>query len=97
MCVCVYAYVLAGTACVRACVHSLLRVPLASYSSEMIEVIIIKLGIVTALDMLMYHVLIILTLTFIQAYTDLNHENNKCLIISKTIQSMTFKFAVKIV
>ena len=36
----------------------------------------------TASDMRMHHVLIILTLTFIQGYTDLNHENNKCSIIS---------------
>ena len=45
----------------------------------------------------MYHMLIILTLTFIQGHTDLNHENDKCLIISETIQAMPIKFAVKIV
>ena len=60
---------------------------LASDSSETIEVIIIKLGTVTALTMVMHHVLIILTLTFIQGHTDLNHENNKCSIISETDQS----------
>ena len=34
----------------------------------------------------MHRVLIILTLTFIQVHTDLNQEDNKCLIISETIQ-----------
>ena len=46
----------------------------AGDSSETIEVVIIKLGMVTASDMLRHHVLIILTLTFIQCHTDLNHE-----------------------
>ena len=41
--------------------------------------------------------LIILTLNFIQGHTDLNHENNKCLIISETIQAKPIIFAVKIV
>ena len=45
----------------------------------------------------MHHVLIILTLSFTQGHTDLNHENNKCLIISETIAAMPIKFAVKIV
>ena len=45
----------------------------------------------------MHHVSIILTLTFIQSHTDLNHKNNKCLIISETIQAMPTKFAVKTV
>ena len=49
-------------------------VSLASDSLETIEVIIIKLGMETAPDMVMHHVLIILTLTFIQEYTDLNDE-----------------------
>ena len=40
-------------------------VSLASDSLETIEVIIIKLGIGTASDMVMHHMLIILTLTFI--------------------------------
>ena len=47
---------------------------LASNSSETIKVI---------------HVLIILTLTFIQGHTDLNNENTKCLIISETVQAMS--------
>ena len=46
---------------------------------------------------IMYHVLIILTLNFIQDRIDLNHETNKCLIISETIQAMPIIFAVKIV
>ena len=46
--------------------------------------------------MRMHLVLIILILTFIQGHTDLNHENNKCLIISETIQAMPIKFALKI-
>ena len=46
--------------------------------------------------MKMHHVLIILTLTFIQGHTDLNHENNKYLIISETVRAMPIKFSVKI-
>ena len=45
---------------------------LASDSSETVEVTTIKLGTVTATDMRMHHVLM-LTLTFIQGHTDLNH------------------------
>ena len=53
--------------CLSACVS------LASDSSETIEAIIIKLGMVTASEMVMHRVLILLTLTFIQVtYTD--HE-----------------------
>ena len=48
---------------------------LASDSSESIEVIIIKLGLVTASDMVMHYVFIILTLTFIHfKVTDVNQE-----------------------
>ena len=36
-------------------------------------------------------------LNFIQCHTDLTHENNKCLIISETIEAMPIKFAMKIV
>ena len=61
---------------------------IASDSAETIEVVIIKLSTVTASDMLKHHVLSILALTFIQGHTDMNHENNKCLIISETIQAM---------
>ena len=59
-----------------------------------LEVIIIKLGMVTVSDIVMHHRLIIEILTFIQGHTDLNHENNKCTIISETIQAMLIKFAV---
>ena len=76
--------------CVCVCVS------LASDSSETIEVIIIKLDMVAASDMLVHHVLIISTLT-IEGHTALNHENNKCLIISETSQAMCIKFVVKIV
>ena len=36
----------------------------------------------------MHHVLIILTLTFIQGHTICSHENDKCLIISETTRAM---------
>ena len=75
--------------CVRACV--------TSDSLETVEVTIVKFGTVTASDMRMHHVFIILTLTFIQGHIDLNHENNKGLIISETIQAIPIRFAVKIV
>ena len=61
-------------------------VSLASDSLETVEVIIIKLGAVTTSDMLMHHVLIILTLTFIQSHTYLNPKKNHPTIISETIQ-----------
>ena len=47
--------------------------------------------------MRMRHVLSMVTLAFIQGHTDLNHENIKGLVISKTIQAMTITFGVKIV
>ena len=76
----------------RACVC----VSLASDFSETVEVIIVKFEMVTLTvsDMRMRHVLIILNLIFIQGHTGFNHENNKCLIISETIQAMPLKFAV---
>ena len=70
---------------------------LASGSSETVKVIIIKLGTVKASYMRLHHVLIILTLTFIQGHTDLNHENDKCSIISETVQAMPSKCAMKLV
>ena len=79
--------------CVCVCVCE----SLASHSSETIEVVIIKFGTVTTSKMLMRRVFIILTSTFIQGHTDLNHENNNCLNISETIQAMPINFAVKIV
>ena len=51
----------------------------------------------TASDMGMHRVLIILTLTFIQGHTYLNHENNKYSIISETVEAIPIKFAEKIV
>ena len=45
----------------------------------------------------MHNVLIMLALTFIQGHTDLNHEHNKCSIISETVQAMPIAFDVKIV
>ena len=69
---------------------------LASDSSETDEVIIVKLGMVTASVTRMHHVLIILTMFFLQGHTDQNHEN-KYLIILETIQAMPIKFAVQIV
>ena len=69
----------------------------SSNSSETVEVIIIKPGTVTASDMRMHQMLIILTLTFIQGHTDLNHENNKCSTILEIVQAMPIKFTVKIV
>ena len=53
-------------------------------SSEAIEDVIVKRGIVVAADTRMLsHV--VLTLTFIQGHKDLNHETNKSLIISETV------------
>ena len=69
--------------------------PSQAIPRKLLEVIIVTLGTVTASDMDMHHVLSIWT--FIQGHTDLNHENNKGLIISETIQAMPIKFAVKIV
>ena len=66
-------------------------VPSASDSSETIEVIIIKLSTATSSDTVMHHVLTMLTLAFIQGHTYLNHGNNKCLIVSETIQAMPIK------
>ena len=73
------------------CVCLSVCMSLASDTSESIEVIIIKL------DMLMHYVLIILTLAFIQGHTDLNRENNKCLIVLKTDQAICITFAAQIV
>ena len=72
-------------------------VSLTGDSSETVEVIIVIYGTVTTSDMSMHHVLLILTLTFIQGHTDFNHENSKCLIIPETVQAMPIKFAVKVV
>ena len=47
--------------------------------------------------MLMHHVFIILTLIFIQGHAGLNHEYNKCSIISETVEAIPIKLAVKVV
>ena len=83
-------------ASVCACVRVSVSVYLVSDSSETGEVLVIKLGMVTASHMLMHHVLVILTLAFTQGHTDLNHENKKCSIISETIQAIPMMFTVKI-
>ena len=70
---------------------------LASDSSETIEVTIIKLDTVAASDMLMHHVVIILTLTFIQGHTKLNDEKNKLMFDYFRNSSSNPLFAVKIV
>ena len=49
---------------------------LASDSSETVEIIILNLSTVTAPDLRMHHVLIILTLSM-QGHTMLNNENTK--------------------
>ena len=64
---------------------------------KLFKVTIIKRGTVTASDMIRHHVLIILTLIFIQGHRELNHENNECSIISETVQAMPVTFAVQIV
>ena len=54
-----------------------------SLTSDPLETIhiISKLNTVFASDMIMHHMLIILTSTFIHGHTDLNRENNKSWII----------------
>ena len=42
-----------------------------------VSVCICVYGTVTASDMRMHHLFIIMILTFIQGHTNLNHENNK--------------------
>ena len=66
--------------CLSACLS--MCVSLASDCSETVGVTIVKFGTLAASGMRMHHVLITLTLIFIQGHTDLNYENNKCLIIS---------------
>ena len=76
-------------ACVYVCVRpSVFPSPAISKTSE---VIAIKFDTVTASVTRMHHVLIILTLTFIQGHTDLLHENNQYSIISETVQAMPIK------
>ena len=68
----------------------------ASHILETSEAMAIKFETATASVARIQHVLIILTLTFIQGHTDLDHEINKCSIISETVQAMPIMFAVKI-
>ena len=69
----------------------------ACHISETSEAIAIKFDTVTASVTRMHHVLMILTLTFIQGHTDLNYENNnECSIILEAEQAMSIKFAVNI-
>ena len=79
--------------CVCVCVCPSQAIP----GPKTIEVIIIKVGRANASDMVMYHVLIILTLNFIQGHTYVNHENHKCSIISERVQAIFIKFAAKMV
>ena len=44
-----------------------------------------------------HHVLVILTLSFIQGHTDLNRGNHTCSIISEPVQAIRITFAVTIV
>ena len=80
---------LSVSVCVTVCVPTCVCVSLASDFSETIEGIIIKLDTVTASDMRMHHVLTILTLILMEGHTDRNHGNNKCLILSETIQAIS--------
>ena len=79
------------------CLSVCLSASVASHISETSKAIAIKFDTVTASVMRMHHVSIILTLAFAQGHTHLNHQNNKCSIISETFQTMTSKFDVKIV
>ena len=72
-------------------------VAVASHVLEISKVMAIKFDTVTASVREMHQVLIILTLTFIQGHTDLNHENHKCLLILETVKGMPISFSVKIV
>ena len=78
--------------CVRVCVCPSQAIP-----QKPLKVVFVKFGLMTTSDIRMHCVIIILTLTFIQGHTYLNHENNKCSIISGTIQAMPITFTVKIV
>ena len=62
--------------------------PSQAIFSETIEDVSNNLGMVTASDMVLHHLLIILVLIV---------KNNKRSIISKTVQAMPIKFAVNIV
>ena len=99
MCVCVCVCVcvtVSVRACVRVCVCVCVSVcPSKAIPRKLLKsVIIIKFGTVTATDMIMHHVLIISTLTFIQGHT---YIILKYSIISESSQAMPIMSAVKIV
>ena len=100
VCLCVHLCV-CMCACMLVCIHVSVCPPIASHISETSasEAIAVKFDTMTASVTRMHHMLIILNFTFIQGHTDFNHENNKCLIISETVQlqAMFIKFAVNIV
>ena len=88
LCVCVCACVrVCVCVCVCVCVRVCVCVSISSDSSETVQVIIVTFGTVAASVLKIHHVIITLTLTFIQGHTVRNHENNACLIISATIYS----------
>ena len=98
MCVCVCVFCVCVCVCVcvpRKRFFKTIVVKIVLFESSDV-VIIVELGTVTASDMRMHHVLIILTMTFIQGRKNRNHENNKYFIISETIQVMPITFAVKV-
>ena len=97
MCVCVCVCVCARVCvCMRACVCVCVCVSVAGYSSESVEVIIRTLGMVTATDMRMQHVLIV-TLIFIHRHTYLYHESNYRSYLLETLQALSITFAVKMI
>ena len=63
-------------------------VPLASDSSETIEVMITKRDTETASDIRLHGVFIILTTAFIQGHTSPNYGNDTCSITLETVQAM---------
>ena len=97
MCVCVCVCVVCVCVCVCVCACVRACVSLASDSSEIIEVIIITLGTVTASDMLMHHNANASRVNYSFKVAHLNQEYDASLIISETIQAMPTRFAVKIV
>ena len=86
---CVYVCV-----CVYMCLSVCLFVRVDSHISKTNEAIAIKVDTVTAYVTGMHHMFIILTLTFIQVQADLNHEHEKCSIISETVQAMPITFVL---
>ena len=94
VCVCVVCVCGGGVVCVCVCACVCVCVPRKRFFGNCHHHHQTWHGI-TASDMVMHHMLIILTLTFIHGHTDLNHENNKCSIMSEIVPVMPIKFAVK--